>query len=211
MGRPAIINPLAMGFYSVPEAARLIEVGSARRIYGWLRGYANRASGPLIERQFEPLDGKEEISFLDLMELRLIETLRDQEVRPRTIRSAIIEARKIFENERPFATDRILLKTDGKHVFVEEVLKKVAQEEKDKRLWNLITKQYEHYELMERTSIKGVTFDPEKFILLEHGLPGQIGSHELLLILELHMERLLLRIMCRQRRSMRYSRRKMTA
>ena len=149
MGRPAIINPLAMGFYSVPEAARLIEVGSARQIYGWLRGYANRASGPLIERQFEPLDGKEEISFLDLMELRLIETLRDQEVRPRTIRSAIIEARKIFESERPFATDRILLKTDGKHVLVEEVLKKVAKG-KGQAALNVITKQYEHYELMER-------------------------------------------------------------
>jgi hypothetical protein len=39
MGSPAIINPLGMGFYSVPEAARLIEFGSARRIYGWLRGY----------------------------------------------------------------------------------------------------------------------------------------------------------------------------
>jgi hypothetical protein len=164
MGRPAIINPLGVGFYSVPEAARLIESGSARRIYGWLRGYADRTSGPMIERQFVPLGGKEEISFLDLMELRLIETLRDQEVKPRTIRSAIIEARKIFENERPFATDRILLKTDGKHVFVEEVLKKVAQEEKDKRLWNLLTKQYEHYELMERTLIKGVTFDPESHL-----------------------------------------------
>jgi hypothetical protein len=156
-----------MGFYSVPEAARLIEVGSTRRIYGWLRGYANRASGPLIERQFEPLGGKEEISFLDLMELRLIETLRDQAVLPRTIRSALREARKIFENEKPFATDRILIKTDGKHVFVEEVLRKVAQEEKDKRLWNLITKQYEHYELMEQTLIKGVTFDPESHFALK--------------------------------------------
>src|ERR1700731_4234886 len=120
MGRPVIINPLAMGFYTVPEAARLIEGGRTLRIYGWLRGY--RKSGPLIERQFEQLDGREEISFLDLMELRLIETLRDQEVLPRTIRSALAEARKIFENEKPFATDRIILRTDGKHVFVEEGL-----------------------------------------------------------------------------------------
>lgn len=154
-------NPLAAGFYTVQEAARLIEDGSPRRIYGWLRGYAHRAGGPMIERQFKPLNGREEISFFDLMELRLIERLRDQGVFPRTIRGAIAEARKIFENEKPFATDRILIKTDGKNVFVEEVLKKVAQEEKDKRLWNLVTKQYEHYELMERTLIKGVTFDPE--------------------------------------------------
>jgi hypothetical protein len=164
MGRRAILNPLALGYYSVPEAARLIEVGSTRRIYGWLRGYADRASGPLINREFPPLSGNEEISFLDLMELRLVETLREHEVRPRTIRLAIIEAREIFRNEKPFATDRILIKTDGKHVFVEEVLRKVAKAENDRRLWNLITKQYEHYELMERTLINGVMFDPKSHL-----------------------------------------------
>ena len=158
------VNPLGLGFYSVPEAARLIEVGSTRRIYGWLRGYSDRKSGPLIKRQFEPLEGQEEISFLDLMELRLIETLRDQEVKARTIRKAIVEARKIFENPKPFATDRIFLKTDGREVFVEEVLKKVAQEEQDKRLWNLVTKQYEHYELIQQSLIAGVTFDPESHL-----------------------------------------------
>jgi uncharacterized protein (DUF433 family) len=158
------VNPLALGFYSVPEAARLIEVGSTRRIYGWLRGYAGRKSGPLIDRQFEPLEGREEISFLDLMELRLIEMLREQEVKARTIRRAIVEARKIFESPKPFATDRIFLKTDGREVFVEEVLKKVAQEEHDKRLWNLVTKQYEHYELIERSLLSGVTFDPESHL-----------------------------------------------
>lgn len=158
------INPLALGFYSVPEAARLIEVGSTRRIYGWLRGYTGRASGPLINRQYQPLDGREEISFLDLMELRLIETLREHEIKPRTIRRAIVEARKIFGNPKPFAMDRIFLKTDGKDVFVEEILKKIAQEENDKRLWNLITKQYEHYTLIERSLLAGVTFDPQSHL-----------------------------------------------
>jgi uncharacterized protein (DUF433 family) len=158
------LNPLALGFYSVQEAAKLIEVGSTRRIYGWLRGYEGRKTGPLIDRQFEPLDGREEISFLDLMELRLIETLREQEVKPRTIRRAIVAAREMFKSSKPFATNRIFLKTDGRDVFVEEILKKVAQEENDKRLWNLITKQYEHYELIERSLLSGVTFDPENHL-----------------------------------------------
>ncbi|MFL1875703.1 hypothetical protein ACIKT0_10970 [Hansschlegelia beijingensis] len=157
----SVANPLSLGFYSVNEAARLIEMGSARRIYGWLRGYPGRQAGPLIARQFQPLNGAEEISFLDLMELRLIEMLREQDVRPRTIRAAINEARKIFGNEKPFATDKILLKTDGKRVFVEEVLKKAAKDEQDRRLWNLVTKQYEHYELIERSLIQGVVFDPK--------------------------------------------------
>lgn len=155
------MNPLALGFYSVPEAARLIEVGSRQRIYGWLRGYRGRASGPLIQREFQPLDGHEEISFLDLMELRLVEILRHEKVKPRTIRLAIVEARRLFGSDKPFATDKIFLKTDGKGIFVEEILKKIAKEEKDSRLWNLITKQYEHYELIERSLVVGVTFDPE--------------------------------------------------
>jgi hypothetical protein len=157
-------NPLALGFYSVQEAARLIDVGSTRRIYGWLRGYKGRAAGPLINREFEPLDGQEEISFLDLMELRLIEALREENVKPNTIRRAIIDARELFSFEKPFATDRIVLRTDGKHIFVEEVLRKVAKEENDRRLWNLITKQYEHYELIERTLLNGVAFDPETHV-----------------------------------------------
>lgn len=158
------INPLALGFYTVPEAARLIEVGSTRRIYGWLRGYEGRESGPFIQRQLHPIGGHEEISFLDLMELRLIEILRDQEVRPRTIRSAIVEARKLFGSDKPFATNKIFLKTDGKGVFVEEILKKAAKDENDRRLWNLVTKQFEHYELIERSLLDGVKFDPESHL-----------------------------------------------
>ena len=81
----------------------------------------------MIKRQFDPINEKEEISFLDLMELRLIETLREQDVRPQTIRRALGCARELFGSEKPFATDRITLRTDGKHVFVEEILKKVAK------------------------------------------------------------------------------------
>lgn len=158
------MNPLALGFYSIAEAAQLIEAGNTRRIYGWLRGYKGRAAGPLIARQFQPLSNIEEVSFLDLMELRLIETLREQNVRPRTIRSAIVEARALFKSEKPFATDRIVLRTDGKHIFVEEVLKKAAKKEHDSRLWNLLTKQYEHYEFIEQSLIRGVEFDPETHV-----------------------------------------------
>jgi len=159
-------NPLALGFYSVPEAAKLIEAGNSRRIYGWLRGFRGLAAGPLIKRQFETISDMEEIGFLDLMELRLIEVLREQDVRPQTIRSALAFARELFGSEKPFATDRITLRTDGEHVFVEEILKKAANEERDTHLWNLTTKQYEHYELIERSLIKGVAFDPETHIAI---------------------------------------------
>jgi hypothetical protein len=44
LDRLADLNPLARGFYTVQEAARLIEVGSTHRIYGWLKGYRGRAA-----------------------------------------------------------------------------------------------------------------------------------------------------------------------
>jgi hypothetical protein len=47
---PTPPNPLARGFYTVGEAARLIEVGNARRIHHWLRGYPGSGAGPLLKR-----------------------------------------------------------------------------------------------------------------------------------------------------------------
>lgn len=154
-------NSLALGFYTVPEAARLIDGGSARRLRGWLRGYPPRSVGPLVARQFEGEGERQEIGFLDLMELRLVEALRSNGVKVGTIRRAIEEARRLFGSEKPFATDRITLRTDGRSVFVEEVLKKVAQETDDRRLWNLVTRQYAAYDLIERSLSDGVQFDPE--------------------------------------------------
>ena len=92
------VNPLAAGFYTVPEAARLIEFGDARRIYGWLRGYPRSTMGPLLRRDYQPIEGDEELSFLDLMEVRAIEHFRESGVRAKTLRRAIEEARDYLKD-----------------------------------------------------------------------------------------------------------------
>ena len=66
------VNPLARGFYSVKDAARLIENARARRIYGWLKGYPDRDIGPLLERDYTPINDRQELSFLDLIEVRFL-------------------------------------------------------------------------------------------------------------------------------------------
>jgi hypothetical protein len=156
------VNPLARGFYTVKDAARLIEAGSARRIIGWLRGYPKSHVGPLLVRDFQPIDGREELSFLDLMEVRFVEHFREQGVGVRALRAALTSAREVFKDEKPLASRRIRFVTteDRKNLFSEEILKPAAKATEDTRLWSLLTRQYEIYELIMHRLARGVVFDP---------------------------------------------------
>jgi uncharacterized protein (DUF433 family) len=162
MGDVKPVNPLATGFYTVGEATRLIEVGNGRRILAWLRGYPARQIGPLLTRDYAPINGSEELSFLDLMEVRFVEHFREQGVKVRTLRRAMENARQIFGVEKPLATDRIrfVAAEDRKDIFVEEVLMPAARAADDARLWSLLTRQYEIYEFIQEKLAHGVSFDP---------------------------------------------------
>ncbi|MGV9009823.1 hypothetical protein [Brevundimonas sp.] len=157
-------NALARGFYTVPEAARYIESGSATRIRGWLNGYRQSGVSPLIDRDYQPIDNRQELSFLDLIEVRFVEYFRQHGVSVRALRSAGAEARRLFDSPRPFASSDITFKTDGKSVFVEHALKPAAKKTEDHKLWQLVTKQYELYEVMERSLINGVGFNPKSHL-----------------------------------------------
>lgn len=162
-GRLTDINLLASGFYTVSDAARLIEVGSAQRILGWLRGYPRRDIGPLLTRDFPPIAGTQELSFLDLMEVRFVEHFREQGVKVRTLRRSLETARKVFGEPKPLATSKIrfVARQDKRDVFVEEVLRPVAEETGDRKLWSLITKQYEIYEFIRDRLASSIRFDPD--------------------------------------------------
>lgn len=156
-------NPLSRGFYTVPDAARLIEVGSAARIRGWLSGYRQHGTGPLLQRDYAPIEGKQELSFLDLMEVRFVEHFRANGVKVRTLRAALEHARAVFNEDKPLLRrDILFLPTeDRKHLLVEEVMKRAATENDDRRLWNLVSKQYQFGEIVERTLARGLAFDPD--------------------------------------------------
>lgn len=155
-------NPLVRGFYSISEAARLIEVGNRRRILGWLEGYPNRSAGALIRRDYRPIDRRQELSFLDLLEVRFIEHFREQGVRVQTLRRCVETARELWRTEKPLATSHIRFKArkDGRDVLAEEVLKPAAQESKDPKLLSLCTRQYEFYVAIQDILVKGLSFDP---------------------------------------------------
>lgn len=159
----APFNPLSRGFYTVQDAARLIEVGSAQRIRGWLSGYPRRKVGPLLVRDYQPIGTAQEMSFLDLMEVRFVEHFRDIGVKPQTLRRCIEVAREKFNEEKPLLRQGVLFipTDDRRKVVVEEVLKPVAKENRDRKLWNLVDRNYEFNDFIEGSLARGLAFDPK--------------------------------------------------
>jgi uncharacterized protein (DUF433 family) len=153
------INPLARGFYTVQEAARLIQVGSTNRIYGWLKGYPRRQIGPLLNRDYQPIGDTEELSFHDLMEIRFVEHFREHGVKARSLRIAAERLKDEFKTSHPFALDRVIFVADKADIFVEEVLKESAEKASDPRLRSLLTKNYVMYEAIKQALLPGVRFD----------------------------------------------------
>lgn len=156
-------SPLARGFYTVGEAARLIPKASSARIRNWLTDYHGEEP-PLIDREYDPINNKQELSFLDLMEVRFVEYFRNNGVSVRSLRQASEHARKYFKTDKPFATSKFAFLTDGRNVFVEEIFKPAAKASDDKALWGLLTDQLEMYHVIERSLLDGVKFNPQSQI-----------------------------------------------
>src|SRR5665213_828458 len=110
------------GIYGVTEAARLTGVSSAS-IRRWLRGYCyNTAAGkkdaaPIFTRALELIDGEMALTFLDLIEVKVVNSLRVQNISWKLIRMAERHARDVFGVDHPFATRKF--KTDGRTIFAD--------------------------------------------------------------------------------------------
>lgn len=155
------MNPLSRGFYTVPEATRLLRAKSARRIYGWLRGYQGRAVGPLLVRDYKPIGDVEELSFLDLMEVRFVEHFMEYRVKPRSLRRASEKLREELKTNHPFALQTVIVVADRADVFVKDVFRSSAEETGDVRLRSLVTDNYVMYEAIKRGMLPGITFNPK--------------------------------------------------
>lgn len=151
-------NPLGRGFFTVREAARLIEFSDAHRIYGWLKGYPGRGVGPLLTRDYQPIEDHHELSFLDLIEIRFVEHFRHHQVKMRALRRAAELLRKEFGTGHPFATNRVHLVADKADVFL-VVMKEAATETKDRVLLSLTTENYVIEEMIKRALVPGLVFD----------------------------------------------------
>jgi uncharacterized protein (DUF433 family) len=148
-------DPLIGGFYSANEAARLLRILDPRRVRGWLKGYNNSDAGPVLERDYEIIEGQIALSFWDLMEVRFLEFFRAQGIPLQTLRRIAVNARRDMKTKHPFAMSNVRFSTDRKKVFRE-----TAKETGDKETLDLLDSQYEMYEVIEASLAKGMSFDP---------------------------------------------------
>ncbi len=111
---PLDLQILGSGVYTPREAGRLTGV-KQHDVLRWTRG--SGASKPLWNSYYRPLDNRIEISFLDMLEIRVVAALRGVGVSFQAIRFAIDFAQHKYNIERPLSSKRF--RTDGKEVLIE--------------------------------------------------------------------------------------------
>jgi uncharacterized protein (DUF433 family)/DNA-binding transcriptional MerR regulator len=146
---PTTTAPLGLGFYTVPEAARLLRI-APRSINRWLGGYRFETSEKTI--QMPPLWTPElpsdehhlELSFRDLIELRFVKAFLDAGLGLKTIRVCLEYAKDCVSDARPFSTRKF--RTDGRTIFLES-----AEKSGEAELLDLKKHQYVIKEVIIRT------------------------------------------------------------
>lgn len=107
-------NILGQGVYTPREAARLAGT-NAQQVLRWTRG--SGPNEPLWAAHFQFLDNNvTEISFLDLVEVRVVSAMRKAGVSLQAIRFAIDYAQDRLMVERPLASKEF--KTDGDEILM---------------------------------------------------------------------------------------------
>jgi len=143
-------NLLGVGIYSLPEAARLLEVPT-QTVTQWLYGrdyFSNgehRRVDPIFSPELPIIEGHKSISFKDLIELRFIKIFRNNGISLQKIKKAFEEAKQTLETAHPFSTRRFY--TDGKEIFL-KFAKDPAKRDSVKIL-GLLTRQYNFPEIIE--------------------------------------------------------------
>lgn len=123
------------GIYTLPEAARLINV-PARKIHRWLYGYNySKKSGETVTQVFSsPLwvpqlsqdaYDAEVIGFNDLLEVRFVSAFVEHGVPLQVVRRCLETARDMYGVDYPMTSGSF--KTDGKTIFAEAIKKSLKE------------------------------------------------------------------------------------
>jgi uncharacterized protein (DUF433 family) len=119
--------PVGTGIYGRSDAARLLGV-NASTLGRWVGGYtyhpagasgnlAKRRKPPLINSDLPAIEDSVAVSFVELMELRVVKELIHSGVSLQAVRVAANLASQHFATAHPFASRRVY--TDGRRVFAE--------------------------------------------------------------------------------------------
>ncbi|MGH7603364.1 MAG: DUF433 domain-containing protein [Gemmatimonadaceae bacterium] len=115
---------LGVGIYSRTDAARLLGINPPR-LRRWVSGYTywllatstseKRRKPPVIKTDLPPIQGAIALSFLELMELRVVKSIVDAGIPLQHVRRAAKWASDAFGTDHPFASQRVF--TDGRSIF----------------------------------------------------------------------------------------------
>ena len=142
--QPAGNVTLGIGFYTVPEAARLLKI-PGRNIARWLGGYSHHGKNGIVDIPplWTPeLPGTEthlEMSFRDLIELRFIQAFIKAGLGLKSIRHCLAYARECVNDPRPFSTQSF--QTDGRTIFLDSANHAGASELLDLKKQQYVLKQ----------------------------------------------------------------------
>jgi len=103
---------LGHGIYTFPEAARLVGLRT-RRIREWFGGPASRK--PVLQADYEAVEGDSAISFHDLIDVFVAGQLREHGVPLQTVRKVYATLQAAFNVRHAFCRKELL--SDGKQVF----------------------------------------------------------------------------------------------
>lgn len=115
---PLDLTILGEGVYSPREAARLIG-STPQEVLRWTRG--SGPNEPLWHAYYQAIDDASELSFSDLIELRVVKAFRRAGLSLQSIRFAIGFAQEKFNVERPLST--LGFKTDGEEILTDALEK----------------------------------------------------------------------------------------
>jgi len=115
---PLDIDIFGKGIYSPRQAARLVG-GTPQEIRRWTRG--SGPTEPLWNAYYQGVDDAAELSFADLIEVRVVRAFKQSGVSTQAIRFAIAFAQDKYGVERPLSTLRF--KTDGSEILMDAIEK----------------------------------------------------------------------------------------
>jgi uncharacterized protein (DUF433 family) len=183
---------LGFGVYTPREAARLVG-SNAQQILRWTRG--SGPNEPLWNARYQFLDDDiTEISFIDLIEARVVSAMRRAGISLQSIRFAMQYAQCAFNLERPLASQSF--KTDGREILMEAVEQdgefvSLSKNRPGQKVFAEIVSQSlndleydDHYAARWRPKgFPDVVIDPKRFfgepILDEYGLSTSMVAREL--------------------------------
>lgn len=152
---------LSHGIYAVSEAVELTGI-SAPRIRRWFRGYETGTPSkrhrmpPVITGGSRELDGQLQLSFLDLIEIRLIEQFLQYGVPWRELRRAASVGTELLGSKHPFTS--LKFRTDGRRMFAD-----IAESGSDGHLLQLRDRQQVFRSVVE-PALVGVEFDAKQAV-----------------------------------------------